>query len=70
MILMLFDSEVMIRCSWPFMLGLGYIGDLEDGYTDDVEEAYAAELWGSKIKKYKWELFYCYMGLRYDFERI
>jgi len=26
------------------MLELEYIGDLEDGYTDDVEERYTAEL--------------------------
>jgi len=30
------------------MLGLGYIGDLEDGYTDDGEEGYTAELQRSK----------------------
>ena len=27
-----------------YMLGLGYIGDLEDGYTHGVEEGYTAEL--------------------------
>jgi len=27
MILMLFDSDDMIRCRWLFMLGLWYIGD-------------------------------------------
>jgi len=27
-----------------YMLGSGYIGDLEDEYTDDVEEEYTAEL--------------------------
>jgi len=31
-----------------YILGLGYIGDLEDGYTDDVEEEYTADLQGSK----------------------
>ena len=36
-----------------YMLELGYMGDLEDEYTDDVEEGYTAELRGSKIKKYK-----------------
>ena len=29
---------------YSYMLGLGYIGDLEDGYIDDVEERYTAEL--------------------------
>jgi len=26
------------------MFGLGYIGGLEDEYTDDIEEGYTAEL--------------------------
>ena len=31
-----------------YMLGLGYIGDLEDGHTDDTAEGYTAELQESK----------------------
>jgi len=27
-----------------YLLGLGYIDDLEDGYTDDVEKGYTVEL--------------------------
>ena len=27
-----------------YMLGSGYIGDLEDEYIDDIEEGYTAEL--------------------------
>ena len=29
---------------YSYILGLGYIDDLEDEYTDDVEEGYTAEL--------------------------
>ena len=29
---------------YSYMLGLGYIDDLEDGYTNDVVEDYTAEL--------------------------
>ena len=29
---------------YSYMLGLRYINDLDDGYADDVEEGYTAEL--------------------------
>jgi len=31
-----------------YTLGLRYISDLENRYTDDVDDEYTAELWGSK----------------------
>ena len=37
------DDQLDIDDYVFYMLGLGYIDDLEDGYTDDVEEGYTAE---------------------------
>ena len=52
MILIGLDSEDLIRCNrvciYFSLLGLGYTSDLENGYTDNVEDEYAAELRGSE----------------------